>query len=695
MKRLSLKAFGALPELLLDGEPAPAELTWRKHLALLVYLARSPGQARRREHLVGLLWPEKDEAKARHSLNEAVRAIRRAMGDDAIETRGDVVELAQGALDGDWAALEESLAAGDAEKASALWTGDFFEGFVVPGASAFDDWLESERSMWRRRVGEVLTARAERLLAGGRHADALEAAGHVLSMDPGLEAGVRTAMLAEALAGAAPAALARYDRYAAWLHSERGAVPARDLTELAERIRAGQRQPVKAAEVPPALPPLVGRASVLAELHEAMGAAAQPHATTILLTGGAGIGKSRLVREVAERARLSGRRVLRVTCVEADADQPGSVLAALLRSGLSHAMGLGGASPETLGVLAAVEPEVSRRYPGARAGPGAAAAADMGRALGEALVAIADEGPLVVAIDDAHLVDDLTLDALPAALRAAEQAPVTLLLATRVDDAVPEGLTSLRARIGHDLSGREVRLEPLEDCDVEELVAAASQAYSSEERSRLVRRLRKEAAGTPLYLVEILRALAGASEEGHVLWPAAGETTGQPLPFKVPGAVVAALALRVRALSAEARESLLAAAVAGPRVNADLVATLVDIPVREVEQRFAELERAGFLRDDGGPYHFTAEIVRATLEAEMLTGGERRRLHHRAADELARRGEQDTMEHAEHLMGAGEYQQALDAAIKVREAATERAMARLAQRAGRLEARARARLDAR
>src|ERR1700704_4818830 len=51
-------------ELSVDGGPAPPELLWRKHLALLVYLARSP-RGRTREHLVGLLWPEKPERDAR------------------------------------------------------------------------------------------------------------------------------------------------------------------------------------------------------------------------------------------------------------------------------------------------------------------------------------------------------------------------------------------------------------------------------------------------------------------------------------------------------------------------------------------------------------------------------------------------------------------------------------------------------
>ncbi|MBA3496587.1 MAG: trifolitoxin synthesis, TfuA, partial [Gemmatimonadales bacterium] len=71
-------------ELTVDGAPAPAEMLWRKHLALLVYLARSPRLTRSREHLIGLLWADRTEAAARHSLSEALRVIRRHAGQSAV-----------------------------------------------------------------------------------------------------------------------------------------------------------------------------------------------------------------------------------------------------------------------------------------------------------------------------------------------------------------------------------------------------------------------------------------------------------------------------------------------------------------------------------------------------------------------------------------------------------------------------------
>ena len=68
-------------ELSIHGSPAPAELLWRNPFALLVYLARSPAQTRTREHLVGLLWSDSPEPAARHSLNEALRTLRRVAGE--------------------------------------------------------------------------------------------------------------------------------------------------------------------------------------------------------------------------------------------------------------------------------------------------------------------------------------------------------------------------------------------------------------------------------------------------------------------------------------------------------------------------------------------------------------------------------------------------------------------------------------
>src|SRR5205823_9791120 len=76
------------------GAAAPAELLGRNHAALLVYRARGPRRSRPREHLVGLLWSDRDERQARHSLSEALRVLRRALGDERLVADVDQVRLA-------------------------------------------------------------------------------------------------------------------------------------------------------------------------------------------------------------------------------------------------------------------------------------------------------------------------------------------------------------------------------------------------------------------------------------------------------------------------------------------------------------------------------------------------------------------------------------------------------------------------
>src|SRR6185436_14022661 len=88
------------------GAPAPPELLWRKNLALLVYLARSPARRRSREHVIGLLWGDKDETAARHSLREAIRVLRRCAGDAGVSTEGDQIGLLEGAVSLDTEQLE-------------------------------------------------------------------------------------------------------------------------------------------------------------------------------------------------------------------------------------------------------------------------------------------------------------------------------------------------------------------------------------------------------------------------------------------------------------------------------------------------------------------------------------------------------------------------------------------------------------
>ncbi|HEX5005068.1 MAG TPA: hypothetical protein VFV65_07115, partial [Gemmatimonadales bacterium] len=160
MPVIALRLLGPV-EVSVDREGPPPELLWRKNLALLTYLALSPRQGRSREHLTALLWGEKPEPAARHSLNEALRIIRRSAGDQALDTDATTVRLRADAVELDTTVFAAHEHAGEWEAAAALVRGLLLEGLAVPDTSAFEDWLTAERGQWQRRSITALGNAAE------------------------------------------------------------------------------------------------------------------------------------------------------------------------------------------------------------------------------------------------------------------------------------------------------------------------------------------------------------------------------------------------------------------------------------------------------------------------------------------------------------------------------------------------------
>src|SRR2546422_3864682 len=161
---LALHCLGP-PGVRVDGREAPPDVLWRKHLALLTYLALSPNGTRSRSHLLGLLWPESPDDKARRSLNEAVRRLRSALGTERLLTRGDTLQLNASELEVDVRQFEALRAEGQV-RALELIRGEFLEGFHVDDAPVFEDWMDTQRAQIRqaarseeRRVGKECRSR--------------------------------------------------------------------------------------------------------------------------------------------------------------------------------------------------------------------------------------------------------------------------------------------------------------------------------------------------------------------------------------------------------------------------------------------------------------------------------------------------------------------------------------------------------
>jgi len=636
MPVVALRALGAI-EVTVDGAAAPSDLLWRKNLALLVYLARSPRHSRSREHLVGLLWGDRPETAARHSLSEALRVLRRHLGGGALETKGGAVRLAGAGLRLDCDEFDARAAAGDWAGAAALVAGEFLEGFGVADASDFETWLAGERATWRRRAVEALVRQAETLLAAGDLAGAAAAAERAAALGPTSDAAARALMRCRALAGDRAGALAVYDTLGDTLRAEVGAAPEAETERLADRVRRervwrvsdGTAGRAASARRDSRRAPLVGREAELGRLLEAWGQCrAAPRATLCLVTGDMGAGRTRLLEELVARARLDGGAVAATRAVQGDAADAGAGVFALARGGLLEARGIAGAPAASLAAFAARDPEWGDRFAVARG----VAPEPAARALSDILRAAAEEQPVVIALDDAQWLDRDSLLALEGALRDLAAAPVLIALAAT--EPPPPEIDDLRARLGRDVAGARVRVGPLGRDAVRDLARRVLPDYDDDALDRLTRRVLADSAGLPLLAVELLHAVALGldlrGEEGA--WPAPLRTLDQTMPGDLPDAVVGAIRVGFRRLPADAQRVLAAAAVHGGRVPAAVLGRAAGLAGESLTGALDELEWQRWLVADPRGYDFVARIVRVVIERDMTTPGQRERLRQAVAE---------------------------------------------------------------
>lgn len=240
---IELRLLGAIEVRAIGPEGARAALTQPKRLALLAYLALAePAGLHSRDALLALLWPDADDGSSRHSLRNALHALRQSLGDDAIRTRGESwIGLDLDALRCDALEVRSHLRAGRIDEAVALCRGDLLPGFHVSGAPEFDHWLEEQRADHARALRAAAWASA--LGLEGTGVAELEAVRRALRIDPGNEPGARRLMTLLAESGDLGGALAVYQTLVAWFARELEAEPSAETRTLAERVRSGDVAP--------------------------------------------------------------------------------------------------------------------------------------------------------------------------------------------------------------------------------------------------------------------------------------------------------------------------------------------------------------------------------------------------------------------------------------------------------------------
>ena len=363
---------------------------------------------------------------------------------------------------------------------------------------------------------------------------------------------------------------------------------------------------------------LVGRRAELAALERALDELSPGAARAVGLWGEPGIGKSRLLSELAARARERGMAVLAGRAAELERDLPFALLTGalepLVRGEMSRSVrGLErGQLRELAGVLPAAE-----WLADVEAAPASGERHRMARAVRVLLERLARERPLALLFDDVQWADPASRDVLALLLHRPPRGEVLLGLAARSRRA-PE-LGAALAAAERDGTAIVLELGPLALEAVEELLPEVGSAA----RERLYR----ESGGNPFYLEELARA-GGRGGDG----------AGRTLPG-VPRLVRAALARELGALASGPRRVLEGAAVAGDPFELELAAVASDVEEGVALTALDELLSADLVRPTDQPrrFRFRHPLVRRAVYEES-GGGWRLAAHARAAAELETRG---------------------------------------------------------
>jgi DNA-binding SARP family transcriptional activator len=162
---LRLSTFGGLV-LHQDGQLHTGPAAQRRRLALLAVIAAAGRRGVARDRLLSLLWADSEPEAARHSLYQALHAVRRSLGGDDVFLGSSTLQLNPERITSDVGELQEAVDEGAHERVVRLHRGPFLEGFRLEQAAEFDDWIDAERQRHAREFAAALEALA--LAAAGR-----------------------------------------------------------------------------------------------------------------------------------------------------------------------------------------------------------------------------------------------------------------------------------------------------------------------------------------------------------------------------------------------------------------------------------------------------------------------------------------------------------------------------------------------
>lgn len=607
------------------------------------------------ERIVDLLWPHLEPEAAANNLQVTVRKVRRWLEPDLERGRRsrylltepagyrfrtdacavDVDEFTDATQRG-LAALERGnhgAACSALERARSLYRGDYLHDLP------YAEWAFAAREHLRERHLKGLAALGDCYVQLRNFGAAVTVAEQALAIDPLRESTVRRLMQSHAAQGLRAEALAVYDTCARLLAAELGVEPARETRDLREAIWNGSfALPATAAETAPQPSvqlPFVGRDDLRDALHSAW----RRRQRLVLLSGEAGLGKTRLLREFVTSLAGTPPAPVVFWSESQTGDAPYAAVLRWVEAYLQQSPPAGDLA--RLGPLGAALarrlPQLRRHWPGC---PPYAALEDeaeeerLRQAVLAALRLAATDDTLFV-LDDLHWADEASLTLLQALME--EEGPGCYLFAFRPEESGAHGRLGnwLEALPEEVLAAGALTLAPLRAPAV---LSAVRALLPLPDPLPFSRRLHELTAGHPLYLAEMVRGLLDAGwlyQDAGGVWHAGDaiiETDLSDLPLTTT--LREALLVRAGRLDDLARDALDAAAILRPRISFAVLEALVQASAPRLRAVLDTLvARRWLLATGDDEWAFAHHLVGEVIYGE-LAPSHRRLLHRLAANRL-------------------------------------------------------------
>jgi tetratricopeptide (TPR) repeat protein len=421
---------------------------------------------------------------------------------------------------------------------------------------------------------------------------------------------------------------------------------------------------------------LVGRASYLQALGTLIEQVCGGRGHTVLVSGEAGIGKSRLMAEALAAARTRrmhgnqpGLLVFQGRCFEPDRALPYAPLLDLLHTFFSTrspddlVREAGSAAPELVKLL----PELATVLPDLAPTPAFEPEQEKRRlfqALTQFFTCLATRQPLLIVVEDVHWSDDTSLEVLLYLARRLEPHPILLLLTYRSDEVHPS-LAHFLALLDRERVATELALSRLTASEVDAMMRAILE-LNRPVPAGFLDLMYALTEGNPFFIEETLKSLITASE----LHLAEGVWDWMPIEqMRIPRSVQDAVQRRVVQLSPAARRVLTLAAVAGRRFDFALLQQVTGCAEDDLLCQIKELIAAQLVVEESAErFAFRHALTRQAIYVQLLAR-ERQALHRTIADTLQRLYAATPDAHlgelAYHSYEAGAWDQALDYSYRV------------------------------